>query len=137
MIRACLSFGSGYTNCHCPYSEGFGAGLNHRINNFSEFKVYADEPSIIYEFSMADCPSGVLPDDFGEMCMAWLSREYPKCTFAYESECGTLFLDGGHGLSEPEIHLVQNKAQAFVRGLMHGVVMARRPKGRPPASQTG
>jgi hypothetical protein len=31
-----------------------------------DFKVYADEPSIIYEFSMIDCPADILLDDCGE-----------------------------------------------------------------------
>jgi hypothetical protein len=83
-----------------------------------EFEVYADEPSIIYEFSMADCPADISLDDLGETCMIWLSQKYPKCSFVYEQESCTLFLDGGHGLREEQIRLVQSEAKAFVRGLM-------------------
>ena len=98
----------------------------------SDFKVYADEPSIIYEFSMTDCPIDILLDDFAEICAAWLGRECPKCTFVYEPECCTLFLDGGHGLSEEQIRLIQCKVMAFVCGLMHGGEIARRPKRNAP-----
>jgi hypothetical protein len=94
----------------------------------TDFKVYADEPSIIYEFSTTGCPPDILLDDFGESCMLWLRREHEKCTFVYEQESFTLFLDGGHGLSEEQIHLIQSKATAFVCGLMYGVEITRRPK---------
>jgi hypothetical protein len=100
-----------------------------------DFEVYADEPSIIYEFSTTGCPADVLLDDFGETCKIWLRLEYPKCTFVYEPECCTLFLDGGHGLSEEHIRLIQSKAMAFVSGLMHGVEIARRPKCNAPLPQ--
>jgi hypothetical protein len=98
----------------------------------SDFKVYADEPSIIYEFSMNDCPADILLDEFGEICTIWLRREHPKCTFVYEPESFTLFLDGGHGLSEEQIHLIQSKATAFVCGLTYGVEITRRPKRDVP-----
>lgn len=94
----------------------------------SDFKVYADEPSIIYEFSMTDCPADILLDDLGEICTTWLRGEYPKCAFVYEPECSTLFLDCGHGLSEEQIRHIQMKASAFVRGLTYGAEIARRPK---------
>lgn len=98
----------------------------------SDFKVYADEPSIIYEFTMTDCPADILLDDFGEHCTMWLRRELPKCTFVYEPESCTLFLDSGHGLSEEQIHLIQIRAAAFVCGLMCGVEIARIPKRNTP-----
>ena len=93
----------------------------------SDFKVYADEPSIIYEFSMTDCPADILLDDFADTCATWLRREHSNCIFVYESECCTLFLDGGHGLSEEQIRLIQCKAMAFVCGLKCGVEIARVP----------
>jgi len=97
-----------------------------------DFKVYANEPSIIHEFSMTDCPADILPDYFGEICTTWLRKEHPKCTFVYEPECCTLLLDGGHGLSGEQIRMVQTKATAFVCGLMHGAEIARRPKRNAP-----
>ena len=99
------------------------------MSELSEFEVYADEPSIIYEFSMEDCPAGVLCDDLGEGCASWLWQEYPKCSFFFELDCCVLFLDPGHGLSEAQIRLIQSKAAAFVRGLRYGAEIARRPKG--------
>ena len=101
----------------------------------SDFKVYADEPSIIHEFSMTDRPADILLDDCGEICTTWLRREHSKCTFVYESECCTLFLDGGHGLSEEQIRLIQSKTMAFVSGLMYGVEIARTPKRIDPLRQ--
>ena len=95
-----------------------------------DFKVYANEPSIIHEFSMTDCPPDILVDDFGNICTTWLCGEHPKCTFVYEPECCTLFLDGGHGLSEEQIRLIQSNAMAFVCGLKNGVETARRPKAQ-------
>jgi hypothetical protein len=96
----------------------------------ADFKMYADEPSIIHEFSMTDCPADILLDDCCEICTTWLCGEHPKCTFVYEPECCTLFLDGGHGLSEEQIRLIQIKAMAFVCGLKNGVETARRPKAQ-------
>jgi hypothetical protein len=101
----------------------------------SDFMVYADEPSIIHEFSMTDCPADILLDDCGETCREWLRREHPKCTFVYEPECCTLFLDGGHGLSEEQIRPIQSNAMAFVCGLKYGVEIARRPKRNAPLPQ--
>jgi hypothetical protein len=84
--------------------------------DMSDFEVYADEPSIIYEFSKTDCPADIFLDHFGEICASWLRHEYPKCTFVYEPESCTLFLDGGHGLSAEQIGFIQSNATAFVRG---------------------
>jgi hypothetical protein len=98
----------------------------------SDFEVYADEPSIIYEFSTTGCPADILLDDFGETCVIWLRREHPKCAFVYEPESFTLFLDGGHGLREEQIRLIQIKATEFVCGLMNGVEIARGPKRNTP-----
>jgi hypothetical protein len=46
-----------------------------------------------------------------------------------------LFLDGGHGLNEEQIRLIQIKATAFVSGLMYGVEIARTPKRDAPLRQ--
>ncbi len=98
----------------------------------SDFRVYADEPSIIHEFSMTGCPPDILLDDLGETCTVWLREKYPKCTFVYESESCTLFLDGGHGLGEEQIRSMQVQATAFVSGLMYGAEMVRAPKRNAP-----
>jgi hypothetical protein len=81
---------------------------------------------------MTVCPADILLDDCGEICTIWLRREYPKCTFVYEPESCTLFLDGGHGLIEEQIRLIQIKATAFVCELMNGVEIARGPKRNTP-----
>lgn len=95
-------------------------------DDLSKYRVYADEPSIIYQVRMADTAGEFAPDDFGEECAAWLEEEYPACSFFYESDASTLFLDGGHGLSEEQIRLMQCKARSFVHGLIHGISMARK-----------
>jgi hypothetical protein len=100
-----------------------------------DFKVYAEEPSIIHEFSSTDYPADIILDDFGEICTTWLRREHPQCTFVYEPECCTLFLDGGHGLSEEQIRLIQSKAMAFVCGLMYGAEIARGLKRDVPLTE--
>jgi hypothetical protein len=92
-----------------------------------DFKVHAVEPSIIHEFSSKGCPPDIFLDDLGEVCEKWLRGEYPKCAFFYEPESFVLFLHGGHGLSEDQIHQIQWIANAFVSGLKNGVEMARRP----------
>jgi len=98
------------------------------MNDLSEFKVYADEPSIIYQISAADCPSSMNVDEFGEICALWLGNDYPKCTFVYEADASTIFLEGGHDLTEGQIRLIQHKARAFARGLTQGLLLERRPK---------
>jgi|HubBroStandDraft_4_1064222.scaffolds.fasta_scaffold794765_2 hypothetical protein len=98
------------------------------MTDLSEFKVYPDEPSIIYEISTVDCLAVRTADDLGEACVLWLCQEYPQCTFVYEADACAVFLDGGHGLTEQQIRLVQQKARAFVRGLIHGAEMERRQK---------
>ena len=95
-------------------------------DDLSKYRVYADEPSIIYQVRTADTAGEFAPDDFGEKCVAWLEEEYPACKFVYESDAGTVFLDGGHGLSEEQIRLMQCKAKSFVHGLIYGISMARR-----------
>ena len=98
------------------------------MDDLSKFRVYEDEPSIIYEVGVADDAGEFAPDDSGEMCAVWLGKEYPKCVFVYEPDANTVFLDGGHGLTEEEIRLIQCKARAFVHGLIHGISMTRKPK---------
>jgi hypothetical protein len=44
-----------------------------------DFEVYADELSIIYGFSMTDCPPDILLGEVIESCKLWLCREHPKC----------------------------------------------------------
>lgn len=98
------------------------------MGDLSKFRVYADEPSIIYELGAAGSSGEFPPDDFGEMCAVWLGEEYAKCVFVYEPDANTVFLDGGHGLNEEQIRLIQCKARAFVHGLIHGVSMTHKPK---------
>ena len=95
-------------------------------DDISKCRVYGDEPSIIYPIRMADTAAEFAPDDCGEKCTTWLEEEYPACRFVYESEANTLFLNGGHGLTEEQIRLMQCKARAFVHGLIHGVSMTRK-----------
>jgi len=38
----------------------------------------------------------------------------------YEEESFVLFLQGGHGLSEDQIHQIQNDVMTFVSGLRNG-----------------
>jgi hypothetical protein len=46
----------------------------------------------------------------------------------YEEESFVLFLQGGHGLSEDQIHQIQNDVMTFVSGLRNGIQLARRPR---------
>lgn len=95
-------------------------------DDISKYKVYAYELSIIYQVRAADNAGDFTPDDFGEVCAAWLGEEYPGCTFVYESDANTVFLDGGHGLTEEQIRLMQCKARSFAHGLIYGVSMTRK-----------
>ena len=46
-----------------------------------DFKLYADEPSIIHEVSSKGCPPDILLHDIGEICETCLRGEYPQCRF--------------------------------------------------------
>jgi len=105
------------------------------MSDLSEFRVYPDEPSVIYEISTADCLVDINADDLGEMCVLWLQQEYPQCTFVYETDSFAVFLDGGHGLTEAQIRLVQQKARAFARGVVSGSEMERRHRQNAISSE--